>query len=72
MSNMCFLLINRDNCTIQEAVNKVLYMMKEEYCRCLEAETRLPWSKEDEEFNESLRIFVHGCHMMPVGTAYWR
>lgn len=72
LENLCFLFVNANNLSIEEAIDKVLGILKEHYEICVAAEARLPWSKTDEKFNEDLREYVRGCQRLATGTACWR
>ncbi|KAF3070170.1 Presilphiperfolan-8-beta-ol synthase [Trichoderma lentiforme] len=71
LENLCFLFMNANNLSIEEAIDKVLGVLKEHYEICVAAEARLPWSKTDEKFNEDLREYVRGCQRLATGTACW-
>jgi len=64
--------MNTDGLSVHEAIGKVLGLMNTHYQLCLDAEKRLPWSKDDEKLNESIREYVRGCQRLATGTACWR
>lgn len=67
------LFMNKDkDLSVHGAIEKVLDLIREHYAICVAAEERLPWSKDDEKFNEDIREYVRGCHRLATGTAYWR
>ena len=64
--------MNTYKMSLQGAIDKVLNLIREHYDICVAAEARLPWSNDDEAFNEVIREYVRGCHRLATGTAYWR
>ncbi|KAL7941420.1 terpene synthase [Trichoderma barbatum] len=71
LENLCFLFMNTYNISIEESIDKVLGLLKEHYEICVAAEARLPWSKTDEQLNESIREYVRGANRLATGTACW-
>ncbi|KAI1478056.1 putative pentalenene synthase [Daldinia eschscholtzii] len=71
LENIVFLFMNKYNITLQAAIDKTLELIREHYNICMEAEKRLPWSKEDEKLNENIREYVKGCHLVPAGMVDW-
>lgn len=64
--------MNTYQLSVHEAIDKVLGLMNKHYQICLDAEARLPWSKDDEKLNWSIREYVSGCQRLATGTACWR
>lgn len=72
LENLVLLFMNKDkDLSVYGAIEKVLDLIREHYAICVAAEERLPWSKDDERFNEDIREYVRGCHRLATGTAYW-
>ncbi|KAI8628809.1 terpene synthase [Xylariaceae sp. FL1651] len=71
LENLVLLFMNTYNLSLQDAVNKVLDLIREHYAICLAAEERLPWSQTDDQLNANIREYVRGCHRLATGTAYW-
>ncbi|KAG4221807.1 hypothetical protein PC116_g29717 [Phytophthora cactorum] len=72
LENIVFLFMNKYNITLQAAIDKTLELIREHYNICMEAEKRLPWSKEDKKLNENIQEYVKGCHLVPAGMVDWR
>jgi hypothetical protein len=69
---MVLLFMNKDSITLNEAVNKILHLIRDHYQICVVDETRLPWSKDDEKLNDDIREYIRGCQRLTTGTACWR
>jgi hypothetical protein len=59
-----------DNLSLQQAIYKMLSLIREHYEICVAAEARLPHTK-DAKLNADIHTYVVGCQDLAVGTAYW-
>ncbi|KAI1809372.1 terpene synthase [Poronia punctata] len=71
LENLVLLFMNTYDLSLQNAVDKVLDLIREHYQICVAAEERLPWSESDDKFNADLREYIRGCQRLATGTAYW-
>ncbi|KAI0601129.1 terpene synthase [Biscogniauxia sp. FL1348] len=71
LENFVFLLMNKYNLTIQGALDKVLDLIRQHYEIFVEAEKRLPWSKDDKKLNAAIEQTVITCKRLATGTVYW-
>ncbi|KAL8301063.1 hypothetical protein RB593_000050 [Gaeumannomyces tritici] len=71
LDNMCLLLANAENISVQAAVAKVLGLVRKHYEACEAAESRLPLSENALNLNDQIRGYVRGCKRLATGTAHW-
>ena len=67
---MVILFMHHDNLNLQQAIDKMLNLIREHYETCLAAEARLPVTGSA-ELDASIHTYVVGCQDLAVGTAYW-
>jgi hypothetical protein len=67
---MVILFIYHDNLNLQQAIDKMLFLIHEHYEICVAAEARLPRTN-DAQLNADIHTYVVGCQDLAVGTAYW-
>jgi hypothetical protein len=72
LENLVLLFMNTNNLSVSEAVDKILGLIRHHYQICVEAEARIPWSKQDEKLYTDTRKYIRGCQRMATGTACWR
>jgi hypothetical protein len=70
MENMAFLLVNSENISINEAIARLVSLIRKHYAICEAAVLRLPWT-DDEVMNENIREYVRGCRRLATGTGHW-
>ncbi|KAL8341094.1 hypothetical protein RB601_006955 [Gaeumannomyces tritici] len=71
LDNMCLLLANAENISVQAAVAKILGLVRKHYEACEAAESRLPLSGNASNLNDQIRGYVRGCKRLATGTAHW-
>ncbi|KAL8401049.1 hypothetical protein RB594_001176 [Gaeumannomyces avenae] len=71
LDNMCLLLANAENISVQAAVAKILGLVRKHYEACEAAESRLPLSENASNLNDQIRGYVRGCKRLATGTAHW-
>ncbi|KAI1486181.1 terpene synthase [Biscogniauxia mediterranea] len=71
LENFIFLLMNKYNLTVQGALEKALDLIRQHYEIFVEAEKRLPWSKDDKKLNAAIEQTVTVCKRLATGTAHW-
>ncbi|KAL8309100.1 hypothetical protein RB597_009395 [Gaeumannomyces tritici] len=71
LDNMCLLLANAENISVQAAVDKILGLVRKHYEACEAAEARLPLSENATNLNGQIRGYVRGCKRLATGTAHW-
>lgn len=64
--------MNAYDISIEQSIHKIFDLLKDHYKICIEAEARLPWSKDDEKLNNNIREYIRGCQRLATGTACWR
>ena len=62
--------MNSEHISINEAVGRVIGLIRKYYAECEDAVARLPWT-DDEALNENIREFVAGCRRLATATGQW-
>ncbi len=68
---MVILFMHHYNLDLQQAIDKMLDLIREHYEICVAAEARLPVTG-DPKLDADIHTYVVGCQDLAVGTAYWR
>ena len=62
--------MNSEQISINEAVERVMGLIRKHYSICEDAVARLPWTA-NEDVNNNIREYVSGCRRLATATGQW-
>lgn len=71
LENMVILYMYHEGITLEEALGKMLDLIRKHYDICTAAEQRVP-KTGDAKLDADVQTYIVGCRDLAIGTAYWR